>query len=124
MRVTHGGGFQALESPDGKWLYYVESNEKGKLWRMPAQGGEAGAVLDDVLEGRWAVTRAGVYFLDSLRQVCRLEESGGRVCLGKLTREGPETGGIGVSRDGSRIVFTQPEPVESELRMAEGRLFR
>src|SRR4029450_13781912 len=26
VRVTHKGGFMALESPDGKWVYYMKSN--------------------------------------------------------------------------------------------------
>jgi hypothetical protein len=44
------------------------------------------------------------------------------VCAGTIDRVGPETA-IGLSRDGKEIVYSQPEPVRSDLRMAEGRLF-
>ena len=74
--------------------------------------------------GRWAVTEAGLYFADSSRRLCRLEASGKLVCLGVIERDGPVTCGIGVSRDGQEVVYVQPEPAHSDLRMAEGRLFR
>ncbi|MEP7365759.1 MAG: DUF5050 domain-containing protein [Acidobacteriota bacterium] len=123
-QVTQGGGFQPMESPDGKTLYYLETPHSGKLWRMPVQGGEARLVIDDAWDARWGVSEKGVYFVDAGRKICRIEESGRRVCVGKMERVGPESAGIGVSRDGRKIVFSQPEPVQSELRMAEGVFFR
>jgi Tol biopolymer transport system component len=39
VRVTRKGGFVALESPDGQWVYYTKSLASS-LWRMPREGGE------------------------------------------------------------------------------------
>ena len=38
-QVTGDGGFQALESPDGRFLYYMKT-PLGALFRMPSGGGE------------------------------------------------------------------------------------
>jgi Tol biopolymer transport system component len=125
VQLTSGGGFESFESPDGRTLYYLERMRTAKLWRMPSGGGTASLVLDGVHDGRWAVTAAGIYFTDPSRRICRLEEGGKTVCVGTIDREGPDnTGEITVSRDGTNIVYVQPEPVRSDLRMAEGRLFR
>jgi hypothetical protein len=36
VRVTHGGGFVASESPDEKWLYFSGEGADSSLRRMPA----------------------------------------------------------------------------------------
>lgn len=91
---------------------------------MPSAGGTASLVVDSVHDGLWAVTDVGIYFIDPSRRVCRIEDGGKIVCVGTIDREGPDAGGVGVSRNGKEIVFVQPEPARSDLRMAEGRLFR
>ena len=40
MQVTKNGGFAALESPDGKSIYYTKFNAKG-IWQVPVDGGQA-----------------------------------------------------------------------------------
>jgi Tol biopolymer transport system component len=39
VQVTRGGGLYALESSDGKYLYYSQAETTAGIWRMP--GGEA-----------------------------------------------------------------------------------
>jgi len=39
IQVTKSEGFIAMESPDGKWLFYSKRNEPG-LWKIPLTGGE------------------------------------------------------------------------------------
>jgi Tol biopolymer transport system component len=41
IQVTRGGGFRALESPDGKYLYYAKGRGKPGLWRRNLLDGEA-----------------------------------------------------------------------------------
>jgi len=33
-RITKGGGFSCQASPDGKFLYYLQSRDRGGLWRL------------------------------------------------------------------------------------------
>jgi Tol biopolymer transport system component len=66
IRVTHGGGFEPFESPDGAYVYYSRgANGKG-LWRVPTGGGEETAVFADLPNncwGDWAITQEGVYYI-------------------------------------------------------------
>ncbi len=63
-QVTQGPGFAALESPDGRWLYYSRFEEPG-LWRKPTRGGAEEKILDGPpCWGYWTVSSGGVYFLD------------------------------------------------------------
>lgn len=89
VQVTYGGGVDAMESLDGRWLYYVKSRERGGLWRVsteagrqkpavaggnlplllrrrwhvPTEGGEDMLLLDSVWRGLWAVAAKGIYFV-------------------------------------------------------------
>jgi Tol biopolymer transport system component len=60
-QVSTSGGFTAVESTDGKDLYY-ETERGGELRKMPVGGGSATKVLD-VVGGRYfTVTSKGIYF--------------------------------------------------------------
>ena len=74
-QVTHiaGFGMYALESPDGKWLYFSHQDEAvHRLMRMPIGGGEPEPVATDVNPWSFAVTERGVYFI---RRDARSKES-------------------------------------------------
>ncbi|MDT7605270.1 MAG: hypothetical protein QOF61_3267, partial [Acidobacteriota bacterium] len=67
VRVTREGGYEAMESPDGQFLYY---NKQGfytvGLFRQPVAGGDEAMVIDlPQLEsfGDWAATNEGVYYI-------------------------------------------------------------
>ncbi|HEY0702497.1 MAG TPA: protein kinase [Candidatus Acidoferrales bacterium] len=69
-QVTHGGGYFALESPDGKWLYFYSNQRDGALRRMPLAGGEETDFVKDFSGqsiGRtippFAVAEKGVYYI-------------------------------------------------------------
>jgi Tol biopolymer transport system component len=64
--VTSDGGFVALESRDGQWLYYSR-NDRAGLWRMPTNGGATSRVTARLLpedSGGWGVLDDGVYWLE------------------------------------------------------------
>lgn len=68
VQVTRNGGFYALESPDGRYLYYARSRSLPGLWRVPVAGGAETPVLESLKAGfwgYWAVGREGIYFVDS-----------------------------------------------------------
>ncbi len=77
VQVTDEGGHQAMESLDGKWLYYSKSakrpgvpeslpgeGEPG-IFRRPAGGGSEERVLEEGVFGRWALSKSGIYVLRS-----------------------------------------------------------
>jgi Tol biopolymer transport system component/DNA-binding winged helix-turn-helix (wHTH) protein len=67
MQVTHGGGIEALASPDGKTVYYLKESGSGGLWRTSPDGSggeELVEGLGDLSYWRsWAVAQNGIYFV-------------------------------------------------------------
>jgi len=63
-QLTRGGGVYAVESSDGKYVYYSKTDGPAGIWRAPASGGDGTEVLGDpVFWSDWALSRNGIYFL-------------------------------------------------------------
>ena len=64
VQVTTGGGYYALESWDGRDVYYTKTGSPMSIWRVPASGGEETEVLPvPGSPGRGlAVFRSGLYY--------------------------------------------------------------
>ena len=64
VQVTTGGGRYALESWDGRDVYYTKMESPPGIWRVPVGGGEEALVL--LVPGlAWrglSVSRSGVYY--------------------------------------------------------------
>src|SRR5262245_19732893 len=39
FQMTKQGGFEPVESPDGRWLYFTQDRGSSSIWRMPTAGG-------------------------------------------------------------------------------------
>ena len=71
-QITRKGGFAALPSLDGKFLYYAKGRDVPGLWRVPidgepSDGREETKLLDGLPVGAWgyfAVTADGIYYPD------------------------------------------------------------
>ena len=62
-RLTKTGGVIALESVDGKLLFYSKEAEPG-LWVLPLEGGTESQVLPSLYGlDNFAVTKQGIYFV-------------------------------------------------------------
>jgi Tol biopolymer transport system component len=128
IQVTRDGGFAPLESPDGRFLYYVKGLIDTSLWRIPVEGGQATKILEGlsnyinlaiVHEGiyfvpkRGAVSGFSIQFLNSatnqIRPVAKLERP---LDLG-------DSGALAVSPDGRWILYEQFEQAGSELMLVE-----
>ena len=71
-QITQDGGFAPLESPDGKFLYYVKNLIDTSLWRIPVEGGQASKVLEGVSNYlNVAIVKEGIIFVPS-------QETGGK----------------------------------------------
>jgi len=67
VQVTQGGGMDANESADGKYLYYAKGRGKKGLWRKDLAGpnGREERVLEALQYwGWWALASQGVYFFE------------------------------------------------------------
>lgn len=63
VQVTQKGGRYAMESKDGKTLYFSRE-EQGPIYRRPVSGGSAEMVLDRPVHwGGWTLTDSGIYFM-------------------------------------------------------------
>jgi len=75
VQLTKRGGFKCSESPDGKFVYYTQSNGAG-IYRVPVEGGEETLVIDSYKAGwgNFAVVEDGIYFI-------KQESSGGEAAI-------------------------------------------
>ncbi|MGE0883577.1 MAG: protein kinase [Blastocatellales bacterium] len=119
IQVTMQGGGEAYESPDGQFLYYLKA---GTIWRMPVAGGEETQVLEKSGQSMWAVSKQGIYYIDTqakprptieyfsfatsqTRRIAMLNSS-------VFT-------GISVSPDGRSLLWAQLDRSESNIMLIE-----
>ena len=71
IQITKNGGRIAMESPDGRWLYYTKVTpdnnapyDRWSIWRMATAepGGKEFMILDDVHFRNWVVVDRGIYY--------------------------------------------------------------
>ncbi|RPI26875.1 MAG: serine/threonine-protein kinase [Acidobacteria bacterium] len=128
LQVTANGGTAAIESTDGKLIYYLKrSPVEGlvPLWKARSSGGDESQVLESVCVISFAVFQNGIYF------VPRREREGTPVdfydfATGKTSRVlsfPPPSGGWGFSVSPDErsflVVGYNRQDVGSDLMMAE-----
>jgi Tol biopolymer transport system component/DNA-binding winged helix-turn-helix (wHTH) protein len=126
-RLTEHGGFDPLESYDGRTIYYSKFDEPG-IWSMPASGGNESLVVTGKPQvsywGHWAVTESGLYLLDAdaePRPMIEFYSFATRritpvLSLGKSPS--PWQPSLSASRDGRTVFYTQSDP-QSVIKMVE-----
>ncbi len=65
--VTPNGGLYAIESADGRYLYYSRSAQDPTIWRIPMGGGAeepAPGVPKPFDSSHWAMVTEGIYVID------------------------------------------------------------
>ncbi len=133
-QVTRGGGFAAIESTDGRHLYFTRQDSgtldrKTSLWRIPVKGGQEEVVIEGYRSsaGSWDLTAEGLYFVDQepsssgTSWVVRFQGFDRRhaTVVARL-RHPPFLGGpaVSVSSDGRWMLSTQSQG-ESDLMLVE-----
>jgi len=129
VQLTRRGGAEALESPDGRIVYYTNVAEIGPgLWSVPVEGGEEERVLESVRFGYWAVARGGIYFIDfdvpseAARLMKFFDFESRRVTqLGTVenTVSWTTTPGFAVSPDGRWVLYTSLESTDADLMLVD-----
>lgn len=119
QQVTTAGGYAALESPDGQWLYLSRFDRKG-LWRRPTSGGAEQVVSPDVAPEdwpNWGVTDSGAFFLarpDDEDPVLMMAENGAAPRM--VTRLAEHAwSGVTMSRDGSHVLYAHADHRDSNI---------
>jgi Tol biopolymer transport system component/DNA-binding winged helix-turn-helix (wHTH) protein len=124
VQVTRNGGVYAIESDDGRFLYYSKEEEPG-IWKMPLNGGEETRILDQPKGwSSWALVRGGIYFVNSSNP------SNGRIeFFDFITREttaifSPEKpslriGSLAVSPDGKSLLYDRIESLDAYIMLVK-----
>jgi Tol biopolymer transport system component len=122
VQVTRDGGYMAVESPDGRFLYFSKPGAMPSLWRIPLQGGEETLVLESVMPAYFAVTKEGIYFSPNpdreRRSIQFLSFATGRASP-ILALDGWPDGGLSVSPDVRTLLFAQIDQQGSDLMLVD-----
>jgi Tol biopolymer transport system component/predicted Ser/Thr protein kinase len=126
VQLTHGGGFYAVESGDGRFVYYSR-DVLGGIWRLPAMGGEAEQVVEGSIDwSDWDLAGRGLYYKVGQREAGKLRFGIHSLDLEtrrtRLIFEGEAPGnarGVAVSPDESWILNAEHPRATSELVLVE-----
>jgi len=128
VQITKKGGVFAVESEDGRFLYFVKFDAPG-IWRMPLDGGEEKLVLPRAGGHEWfnwALTRTGIYFRDSDKSENKdtvgvlkfFDFATGKTATVTATDQ-PGGVGLAVSPDGRSILYDDKGDAESTIMLVK-----
>ena len=133
-QVTRGGGFAAIESTDGRYVYFTREmsgtlDPQSAIFRLPVEGGDEEVVVEKYRSshGSWDLTVQGLYFVDQepsssgMSWVVRFQGFDQRHATEVARLDYPPfLGGpaITVSPDGRSMLSTQSQE-ESDLMLVE-----
>jgi Tol biopolymer transport system component len=126
-QVTKRGGFEPVESPDGKYIYYAKGINTDRIWRVPVEGGEETLIVNVFKDGYlryWTVVDNGIYFAtretsrptiqffdfatNQLTEVAKLEKP--------LLAGNP---GLTISPDGRWLLYSQIDQNNNDIILIE-----
>lgn len=128
VQVTKHGGFEAVESSDGRVLYYAKGRDLAGIWEVPVEGGEERPIPELQSAGYyryWAVVDSGIYFVPQIiqprpvinsfsfatREVNKIIE------LEKAPLYGPP--GLSASANGRWLLYAQIDQTSSDIMLVE-----
>jgi len=126
VQITKHGGFTAFESSDGHYIYFNKSAGCPGVWKMPVDGGDEILVLNQSGAGnwgQWSVADTGIYYINyqpdgiSVAFFNFSTEKTTRVV--GLDNVNAFVGGLTSSPDGKQILYTQQDPVSSDIMLVE-----
>jgi Tol biopolymer transport system component len=131
IQVTKDGGFDGLESSDGKYLYFAKGRGKSGLWRKELAGGFENPeqpVLPSIQNwGWWALGKTGVFYFEAPPKpngtiaVKYLNLASGKMHeISRLRKPlNPWNPTVTVSPDERFLVYEQPEQIGSNIVLVE-----
>jgi Tol biopolymer transport system component len=123
VRVTRNGGVYAIESDDGRSLFFSKYGQPG-VWNMPLKGGEESRVLDQPTNWwEWALAPTGIYYFSDVIPNGRIEffDFATREKNSILSLEKPASyfGGLAISPDGRSLLFGQTDLDDSYIMLVK-----
>lgn len=127
-QITRKGGFAALESSDGKFLYYAKSRTAPGIWKAPVDGGEESLVIEDAggaLSRYFDVLPSGICYIPEKpnpRPTILFYDFAARQTRLVATMEKPVLriwAGLAISPDERSILVTQIDSSISDLMLVE-----
>ena len=118
IQVTRNEGTLAIETVDGRDLYYVDAAERtGALWRQSLAGGAPAKVLDGVVLGSFDVVDRGIYYIDRAAGDTRLQYFAFSTGRSTIVASGLGSVGSGLSAaaDGRTVFFGRIDSSVNEL---------
>jgi eukaryotic-like serine/threonine-protein kinase len=125
VEVTRQGGREAFESLDGKFVYYSKGSSIPGIWRIPATGGEEIRILDEVVQGFWALLDIGIYFVNTKARPLPTIEffnfATGRTTQSAAIEKDLDLviPALAISPDGRKILYVQVDHRESDIMLME-----
>jgi eukaryotic-like serine/threonine-protein kinase len=133
VSVTKNGGFVAMESADGKSVFYTNRIDQAPmtaadmasmaLWRIPVGGGEESQLLPSVDWRAFTPVNNGIYFIpepgaDGKHFIQFLNFAIGKVKMVAVIPHRPYLG-LSVSPDEHSILYAQVDESSSDLMLVE-----
>jgi Tol biopolymer transport system component len=124
LQVTTGGGYEALEAPGGRTLYYAKAKDEPGVWEKELPAGGEHILLPSARQSFWAICDRGIYFLHRPNRWTGSDVNWFRfdtrqvVPWGKLPHESI-WGGLSASRNGSALYWSQMDTDEGDIFMID-----
>ena len=124
VQLTRNGGIYALESLDGRSLYYLKY-DTSEIWEMPMAGGEERKILGSstrIYFRNWIVAQKGIYFISfETHPEGSIEffEFSTRKLHSVWNLEKPANWGLSRSPDGHSLIFVQKDFMESNIMLVK-----
>jgi Tol biopolymer transport system component/tRNA A-37 threonylcarbamoyl transferase component Bud32 len=121
-RVTKNGGAVALESIDGKLLFFSKFYEPG-LWMLPLDGGAEQQLVPSLYgTDTFAASKRGVFFVSNAaggEGSINFMSFPSRTTLELARIKSPIGSGLAVSPDENRILYSQTDYTSSDLMLVD-----
>jgi Tol biopolymer transport system component/predicted Ser/Thr protein kinase len=121
-QITQNGGIGAVESFDGKTLYFGKETGAGSIWKMPLAGGPEEQLTDSLYRTNFALTKRGIYYMTSPGEKRTSVLMFYDLATGKSTTilpMGQPEYGLDVSPDGRYLTYAQLDDPGSVLMLVE-----
>ena len=123
VQVTRNGGVKAMESADGKTIYFSKEPGAGSIWKMAAAGGPEEKLVDSLYRFNFALAKQGIYYMTSQGEDGKVElrfVGFGGGDSKKIADVGYPEFGLDVSPDGRYLIYDQMDDAASDLMLVEG----
>ena len=117
VQVSTKGGYNPVDSDDGKTIYYTTNNTLSPLWKVPLDGGEPTQLVPSIRFWNFAVARGGIYFIAEPELRYFSFAAGTSKPILKLPK--PAHIGLSVSPDEHWLLYVQVDQSGSDLMLVE-----